>query len=207
MLNEQQLAAVLDQYELSLAEFSAMELLWHSTSGLAVALREVTGWSRFFYDPERGRLSESMLVTRDDAIEAFRLLHRRRWIYRLTKEHVPFLPTRYFGEQSTRSPYVGCGAAGEMEFTRRGARVILDIARRVFAWDPRTSWLVIRHDVDATCYDLYTNDVARIAVGSLDFMDDGWEAEGPPIVVGPWRERWWKEYPSGWRLRIRYTSA
>jgi hypothetical protein len=199
MIEKETLQSVLQAYSISACEYWIMHVLWHSTMPPHVVTAQALAYS----DRDREKKSGygfQEANTSEDLERALQGLLIRDYLWILQQKDIPLLNEMVLFDQPHESPLVGYFCPSELEFTKSGATIVLDVFRRSHNWSEETAHAVSRKDVSDDEYYEYTS--------SLDFLFDAMCDEqcvviGRPVRIGSWRDRWWREYPRGWRVRIR----
>jgi hypothetical protein len=194
---DRHLLTVLAQYEVSLHEWVLLGVVWHSPKPYGRLPEIAASWAQ---EDFRGRVRLVKLR------RAMRACESKGWL-RCVNRNVLREVRELLAAAPSIGPLGGLPRIGDVDFTRRGAKLTSRIVAKVYGARLNSS-PVYEKGARAGQRWLYfkTLAAANKAVKALRSSEGRGRVFGP-VPIGAWRVYWWEKHRRGYKIRIRCSAA
>ena len=147
-------------------------------------------------------------ISEPDARAALRSLIDAGILQNIDRSSVREITAYLDRDPSAEGPAYGLPPEGTIDFTLQGAELYLRMLREVFQETPDEEEIGALLEVNASHWKIYST----TREGATEcFYDDFFRCysavrAGDIVEIGPWRERWWRRMPRGWRLDVEIPA-
>jgi hypothetical protein len=194
-MKERRLLEFLKIHELTVDEFHVIHIIHYGSHPPDRLIRQTVAESQQWF----GRLPPT---NREQCEEAFGSLMSRGLLQVVDEREIEQIK-----EELVRDPAYGplddLPEAGEVDFTKRGARLWERIEREVFQRTDTYGGMCRLEESEGLYLHEYVGTTKEIVVGCVEQNEEGY-VPSPyvgPVPVGRWRNRWWEDpHPQGYRI-------